>query len=352
MAHLLPDEDDDWETESDVPEPVQTKKDESFLWAHAPAKPAEWPAARHSATLTVLPGSNQQELLLCGGSAYRRTFNDFYALSCVAGEPIRWRELAVEGAAEAKFEQVWGGTATYFPDGDFVLLFGGACVGSDGRSEVFRLDSSLRMTRLDVDGAVPPPRAYHGACRLGKDHFVVFGGRDGDDDLWVLTLGGGANTWERVVVENNLPPPPRKEMALACFGEKLLLFGGCELKRHHYMNDVWVFSFATKTWEKIPATGAGVDPVGGHCFGVFNDKMLVCYGGRSGNGSYPTDILFCSSVDSPSWVTTTGTGRKPGTGVTYAASCPLGGRLVIFGGQVDDRSGPDSETADLRFLSV
>lgn len=104
------------------------------------------------------------------------------------------------------------------------------------------------------------------------------------NDLHVYSIK--KNQWTRIRAPK--PPPPRtfhQAAIVSRSGGELWVFGGefsspSQSQFHHY-NDLWMFSFGTRQWQKIQAPN-GPSPRSGHRMVVLKKHLLV-FGGYYDN---------------------------------------------------------------------
>lgn len=107
--------------------------------------------------------------------------------------------------------------------------------------------------------------------------------------------------WTRIKAPK--APPPRtfhQSVVVSRNAGELWVFGGefsspSQSQFHHY-NDLWMFSFQTKAWQKIPALN-GPSPRSGHRMVVLKKHLLI-FGGYYDNLRYllinvNININFC-----------------------------------------------------------
>jgi len=150
--------------------------------------------------------------------------------------------------------------------------------------------------------------------------------------------------WKQV--KSPAGPPPRcshQAVVSAQSGGQMWVFGGeyaspSESQFHHY-KDLWVYHFASKRWEKIPAnkeTGAPPSARSGHRM-VMVKRHLVVFGGfhdnlSSGESKYFNDV-HVFDTDERKWKKVEISGVKPPAPRSGCAMFAMAdGRVVVYGG--------------------
>lgn len=176
-------------------------------------------------------------------------------------------------------QQRSGHCAIYDPDGDRILVFGGAD-GSSYRNDVWEYSfKGCNWRELPTTGSRPTARYYHSAIYDPvRKTMVVFGGKDGNswlNDTWVFSLQTGSwnqlTTWDAPGVRFG------HTAIYDSLRDRMVVFGGRD-PSYYYYDDTWVLSLQTNTWTQLkPCVGparawhsAIYDPVG--------DRMVV-FGG-------------------------------------------------------------------------
>lgn len=299
-------------------------------------------------------------------------------------ESDAWLRVAVGSESPAKR---WKPSSTEFEDGRAVALFGGCksthMEGVMNDLWVFRLRESTpaRGTWTRVDTANPPMARRGHIAVANRSHLVVYGGkgltlqRTGKGrlkmkstvlvDLWSLPLTAlaagaeqGSASW---VPGAPFPGSPRwgaSGTLLAGGGREVLaVFGGRNKnpgfvtheqseEAYTYFNELWLYDFATDSWEKAPAvtTGDGLPHARDHHGACSVDGRLYVFGGRTSEVAVASSVLndvWSYSLSEGRW-TRHPDGAKPApmplympgvTGVQPGNKMYPHGAVVVFGGE-------------------
>ena len=320
------------------------------VWDSAPPEPPRrvyWssttdesqPGAREGATFT----QTGTKLVLFGGSSHS-IFSDTWILT----EALQWRKLTVvepeprTGHCAVLFNQqivVTGGetsfnqysrhrdclgtVSTFDPElcvwhqistagqgvairryhcsadaGRYIFIHGGMSEKSQclGDAAVLSL-TSLKWKKVDLDGDVPGPRAFHTAVGVfmgarGQDvgrepGIYVFGGIDSagvqHNSLHLVKQGSRACHW-RLLPVHGIPPAARYQHSMTYFPgfNFFAVFGGRQdtvcSSGYRCFNDMHLFNLLTLTWTEVKQHGAVPEGRCSHAAAVFGSKLIV-FGG-------------------------------------------------------------------------
>jgi len=188
--------------------------------------------------------------------------------------------------------------------------------------------------------SLPSKRHCHSAL-IYKNHLIIFGGDSGGNeilnDMWMMdlrvSLKGNAANWQRmeyradVVAANSMnaqhqqsthhhhhhssnhqhhhnPHVPKPRYAHSCviIRDSMYLFGG--FTRHStkraggmYLDDLWRFHFATRTWHQISLGNQQPRPSKRcyHSAVVYDDSYMLVFGGSSQGAQYLNDVWLFDS---------------------------------------------------------
>jgi N-acetylneuraminic acid mutarotase len=152
-----------------------------------------------------------------------------------------------------------------------------------------------------------------------------------------LALPTWGQTWTKI--SPGLGSSPSARMGASAVydpqDKKMILFGGKD--GTVYLNDLWVFDFATNTWSQLNTISSTLpEPRAYHtaAFDPTNHRMLVWSGQVA--GGFLSDVsvwaLNLSSSNWISWQKLSSTSNIPQRFGSVAVYVPYGNRIIIFGG--------------------
>lgn len=159
-------------------------------------------------------------------------------------------------------------------------------------NDLHRFDTKTdRWTRVQPQGAVPPPRAFAAsAAHPGSNRIFVFGGGFNTDpfysdfsvydDLWAYSVRG--NSWSQIQPVN-AGPSGRSRPAVWMVGNRLYVFGGIN-GFFSTLNDLWVYNVESQRWTELIPDGAAGSPPPRHeaAYGTgAQGGRLILYGGET-----------------------------------------------------------------------
>lgn len=149
-----------------------------------------------------------------------------------------------------------------------MYIFGGVTKNYGYANDLYSFDPfKLAWRKIsNNEGDMPRRRASASAVSGMTDHtFYMFGGRStfgsdldtprgiiGLNDLW--SYNTRRNRWDEMSIPNDNRPSGRQHAAISMFEEKIFIFGGIDPSSNITFNDVWVFSLALKTWDKLSSS--------------------------------------------------------------------------------------------------
>lgn len=126
----------------------------------------------------------------------------------------------------------------------------------------------------------------------GENHVSVRGGSDSKAS-WVEVH---ANT------EEDAPSPVRGEFTTNSWNDKIIVYGGCDIRFVNWMNDTWVFPIQRGVDKggayKLETKGSAPPGTCGHGAAVVEDRLYV-YGGNGVDG--PSDLLHYLDLKTNEW---------------------------------------------------
>jgi len=256
----------------------------------------------------------------------------------LTGLPARatWRTLEVEAGLEQPGPRYAGASTVW--DGALVVLAGRYYGEFYDGSEIWVLREIADRSREGDEPAVtarahwelmmpsgdsPSHRVWASAVTIGNQVLLYGGalwtfdsscwGNDRPGTVWVCNMH--THTWSRLDT-SDLKPPMRVGAITAICGNHLLVYGGCDLVRRRYLDDVWLFDLAairdsddsntTQTnaakaseWTKLEAHGAMSPGARSHgvAIAVPTRRAVLVFGGAQYlNGIYYKDLLQLEPV--------------------------------------------------------
>lgn len=241
------------------------------------------PEARYRNSLVYDPEGDR--VLLFGGARRqgRRTlvFDDCWELT-LGGVP-RWSRIAATGPPPGgRYDH----TAILDPVRQRMLVFGGNgdSQGFLPRNDVFALSltGAPTWTQLVPGGAAPSPRLGHAAgYDPSGDRMLVVGGYDGAfrGDLWALALGAPA--WLALSPSDSLSPRAWHAAVVDGPRNRLLVHGGRSAYDVH--GGFWSYDLAAGAWQLLAADDGGLGRRVGHAMAIdaMNSRLFVIGGGEA-----------------------------------------------------------------------
>uniref|UniRef100_A0A1D1XQR5 Acyl-CoA-binding domain-containing protein 4 n=1 Tax=Anthurium amnicola TaxID=1678845 RepID=A0A1D1XQR5_9ARAE len=203
------------------------------------------------------------------------------------------------------------------------------------------LGNSENWMVVSTSGESPTPRFNHAATVVGS-RMVVVGGDSGRallDDTQVLNLD--KLTWAAAVPKVYLSPtslplkiPTCKGHAMVSWGTKVLMIGGKTDPGGDKVS-VWSFDTETECWSHIEAKGDIPVARSGHAV-IRAGPVLILFGGEDAKGRKLND-LHMFDLKSMMWLPLHYTGAGPSPRSNHAATLYDDRILLVFGGQSKSR---------------
>jgi len=296
------------------------------------------PDARTQSSVSVV-GAN---VFMFGGTKDSEAFDEVHILNTANWT---WTKAVTTGSKPAPR---WGHSSTVV--GKMLYIFGGNSVGGL-LNDLYVLDTdTLAWSKPDnVSGVTPAPRACHSATLVAGNNsssnsnsnggrLFVYGGEGIDaaeSALVVLDLAKLSWSIPQQTGDDGAPEP-RKGHVAATHKKKLLLYGGWGNRIHQYLDDVWSLDVDTFKWTKAKRKGPVPEPRGGACGTVFGNLFFVWGGWGAGAFSW-NEVHYMDAADF-TWLKRKPKGTIPKERYYHASAVIKEQQLLIFGGQLEDKS--------------
>ncbi|PSR92637.1 Acyl-CoA-binding domain-containing protein [Actinidia chinensis var. chinensis] len=164
--------------------------------------------------------------------------------------------------------------------GKKVLLIGGKTDPASDRVSVWAFDSETECWSLmEAKGDIPVARSGHTVVRASSA-LILFGGEDAKrrklNDLHMFDLK--SLTWLPLHCTGPVPSPRYNHVAALYDDKMLLIFGGAS-KSKKTLNDLYSLDFETMIWSRIKIRGFHPSPRAGCCGVLFGTKWYIAGGG-------------------------------------------------------------------------
>ena len=285
----------------------------------------------------------QIQLLFGNHTVYRFDTNPVSASSGTWLSPVNLQSLNVAPANPQITDHA-------FDDVNRSHYFVGAEDGSTGAGNfVWRVDrSSWKWTRLNQQGSPPNKGLINPSMYFHADKLYVFGGREVDkagfnDDVYVVSFGGNSATWTPYIYTEERPLP-RGDAAFALAGfNGAYLYGG-ELPGFGSYGDLWFFDEGTGIF--TPENADNIRPQGRKsATGAYMTGEGLVYGGLCDFGvSNETWVVnFNGAKGGGDWIKISANGDLPPE-LWGAASCyhEFEDVFIMYGGD-ENRPGGASD---------
>lgn len=207
---------------------------------------------------------------------------------------------------------------------------------------------------LSINGDKPTPRFNHAAAVIGNNMLVV-GGDSGSgllDDVQVLNFD--RCTWTRASSKLYLSPsslplkiPACKGHSLVSWGKKALMIGGKSDPSSDRIS-VWAFDTETECWSLVEAKGDIPVARSGHTV-VRASSVLILFGGEDAKKRKLND-LHMFDLKSLTWLPLHCTGTGPSPRSNHVAALYDDKILLIFGGTSKSKTLNDLYSLDFETM--
>ncbi|XP_043811122.1 acyl-CoA-binding domain-containing protein 6 isoform X2 [Manihot esculenta] len=141
------------------------------------------------------------------------------------------------------------------------------------------ISSKLYLSPSSLPLKIP---ACKGHCLVswGKKALLIGGKTDpASDRISVWAFDMETECWSLLEAKGDVPVA-RSDHTVVRASTVLILFGGEDAKRRK-LNDLHMFDLKSLTWLPLHCTGTGPSPRSNHVAALFDDKMLLIFGGAS-----------------------------------------------------------------------
>ncbi|CAH1796061.1 unnamed protein product [Owenia fusiformis] len=293
---------------------------ESSTWSQIPSK-GDVPAARSAATMTCV---NNNLYIFGGLNQTSGWLQDIYVFNTETGIWTRPDTKGAQPSPRDKLKSVAIGTKIYFfggfgpktgeddieevddfdeDDEDFEdEQDQGAEFGWFNDIFVFDTESNTWSNPMQMNLAVPTPRAAHGMCAIGKN-IVIFGGRDTEarrNDLHIFNTE--TMKWETELQVKGRQPEPRSFHTCTAVNHRMVVMGGRSIDNQHFA-DFHILDTETKEWLQPSMTGPLPSGRGLHSATRVGDYFVMFGGSANFNQEtnecrqYFNDVYYVKTED-------------------------------------------------------
>ncbi|KAG8470723.1 hypothetical protein KFE25_009144 [Diacronema lutheri] len=261
-------------------------------WERVTPKSEYEPIARLSATLSAvtLSGPSHYGLLMFGGRCGERFLNDVWLFDTHDATWAMLHAHSPQPSASCKRpDGRWAHSAVTHGSTE-VIVFGGSAPGRCF-NDIFSLSMPTHQwVEHECVGTRPPPRSGHSVCVV-QGSMYVFGGnttKESFNDLWSYHVDTRA--WTQV--RTKASPSARVGHALIPFGNRLMLFGGRKFSENTFDSALHCFDLQARRWSELAVGGLQPRVRTGHAAIPCNGGFLVFGGLSSVRDEYFNDVFM------------------------------------------------------------
>nr|XP_004229210.1 acyl-CoA-binding domain-containing protein 5 isoform X2 [Solanum lycopersicum] len=244
----------------------------------------------------VPPSNNDSEEKSCQCSSGAPEFND-----CASGGSENWMLLSIAG--EKPTPRFNHAAAVV---GNKMVVVGGE-TGSRMLEDVQVLNfdsfswttasSKLYLSPTSLPLKIPACKG-HALVQWGKKILMVGGKTDpSSDKVSVWAFDTETECWSLLEAKGDVPVARSGHTVLRA-SSVLILFGGEDVKRRK-LNDLHMFDLKSLTWLPLHCTGTGPSPRSNHVSALYDDKLLLIFGGSS--KSRTLNDLYTLDFETMAW---------------------------------------------------
>uniref|UniRef100_A0A8I6XIS9 Acyl-CoA-binding domain-containing protein n=1 Tax=Hordeum vulgare subsp. vulgare TaxID=112509 RepID=A0A8I6XIS9_HORVV len=231
------------------------------------------------------------KMIVFGGDSGNHLLDDTKILSLdkLTWDSVASKVCASPGGRPAQFRPCKGHCLV--PWGKNVILVGGKSEPSSDRISVWTFNSETEIwSHMEAKGDIPVARSGHTVTRAGPV-LILFGGEDTKGkklhDLHMFDLK--SLTWLPLNYKG-AGPSPRSNHVAALYDDKILLIFGGQSKSKT-LNDVHALDFETMVWSRMKTHGHHPSPRAGCCGALCGTKWYIA-GGGSKKRRHPETWVF------------------------------------------------------------
>ncbi|XP_011627422.1 acyl-CoA-binding domain-containing protein 5 isoform X2 [Amborella trichopoda] len=188
--------------------------------------------------------------------------------------------------------------------------------------------SKVYLSQTDVMSRVPPCKG-HSLVSWGKTVFLIGGKMDPSCDrvsVWAFDVD--AEYWSHIDAKGDIPVA-RSAHTVTRAGSVLIMFGGEDAKGRK-LNDLNMFDLKSQMWLPLQYTGTKPSPRSNHVAALYEDKLLLVFGGTS--KSRVLNDLYLLDFETMIWsrIKTRGLNPSPRSG---CCGILCGAKWYITGGE-------------------
>ncbi|CAN4113589.1 unnamed protein product [Withania somnifera] len=244
----------------------------------------------------VPPSKNDSEEKSCQCSSGAPGLNN-----CTSGGTENWMLLSIAG--EKPTPRFNHATAVV---GNKMVVVGGE-TGSRLLEDVQVLNfdsfswttasSKLYLSPTSLPLKIPACKG-HALVQWGKKILMVGGKTDpASDKVSVWAFDTETECWSLLEAKGDVPVARSGHTVLRA-SSVLILFGGEDAKRRK-LNDLHMFDLKSSTWLPLHCTGTGPSPRSNHVSALYDDKLLLIFGGSS--KSRTLNDLYSLDFETMAW---------------------------------------------------
>ncbi len=222
-----------------------------------------------------------------------------------------------------------GHSMVTLPDGR-VLMFG----GEDGQGDLFNDTHAFEESGwVPITPPAPLPPARAGHCAWVEDVMYIYGGQGETvllDDIW--SFDPIIETWTQLPTGGASTPVARKNASMVGYGDDLYVYGGKDANGLNLM-DFWSYNLTSGNWTQKE----GHAPSAGQSAALHNNDMYVYGGVWNYCDNFRDDVRRYSLPNDNEFHYVYTSGDAPG-GCAYHAVASDGDKMWVAGGMNDDKA--------------